>query len=216
MPAEEEGTMENQRFSTKVELVFGAISLFVLLVVSGFLANAVKENSARQASATAAQNKMSMTILTIKADIAESMLPPHDYLIIPATVEKDEFLELNQQIDMDFNILQINQHFEPIDHKVIDAAYNQFKNLQKTETEIFALRGGDIAAQGPQKMKTMHVYQGAILSKLGALNDLELAELEALVLKEQDANRSSVSLIAAAVALALGCAVLIGYLGNRR
>ena len=207
--------MENRRLSPKARLIFGAVSIVGLLLFSGLLANAVRESSARQSNATMAQNRLNTMILTIRADVAASMLHAHDFLITPSPVERKEFLESSKQIALDFNVLQIDQHFEAIDHKIIDQAFEQFKKLEKVQEEIFALRGAKIKTEGPAKMKTMHVYQDAILDKLGALNNLESAEYENLILMEQEDNRRSVTLIAASAALALGGALLVGFLASK-
>jgi len=174
----------------------------------------VQTNSAKRSSATVSQNELSMLVLAIRGDVAESMLPAHDYLIEPNPTEEPEFNKFRVKITKTFQDLEHASHFEPGDIKILKEAFSQFKKLESIQNEIFALRGDEITRLGPKKMEHMHVYQHAILEKLGKLNALEQAELATFVSYEKTSSRRSVLLIAAAAALAIGGALLVGYLSR--
>lgn len=206
--------MVNRSWSTNIKLVGSFIALAALIVFSSILAGTVKINSAKRASATISQNELNMLVLAIRGDVAESMLPAHDYLIEPNPSEEQEFNKFRVKITKTFHKLQRSRHFEPVDIKILKEAFSQFKKLESIQNEIFALRGGDIARLGPKKMEHMHVYQHAILIKLGRLNELEQAELASFVSYEKTSSRRSVLLIGAAAALAIVGALLVGYLSR--
>jgi len=207
--------MTKKSWSTNTKLIISFSAIIVLLIFSSILANAVQENSIRRIDASVAENKVSLLILTIKGDLAESMLPAHDYLIDPKSKDEREYREQGRRIDESFSRLARAVRFEPVDRKLIKEAIDQFNQLKNIQNDIFALRGEAIGTLGPKKMEDMHVYQHAVLEKLEQLSNHEQAELADFLTNEQTASRRSILLIATATALALGGALLVGYLGSQ-
>jgi len=209
------GVMGNKHLSTNTKLGISFVGIVALLIFSGFLANTVQNSTAQHAKATFSQNELNMLVLAIKGDIAESMLPAHDYLIEAKPSEAEEFRGFKKRIAKTFKKLSSARHFELSDRRIIREALGQFTKLIKIQEEIFSLHGEDIRKIGPEKMEHMHIYQHSILDKLGYLNKLEEAELADLSSIEQATSRRTLLLIVMAAAFALGGALLVGYLSSQ-
>lgn len=206
--------MDGGRLSIKVKLALSFVAIVILLIFSVFLANAVQRNSASRAQALVEQNQLNLYVLTIKAEIAESMFPAHDYLIERKPDEFDDFEAQVKRLHKKFKKLIRTSKPGSRERRLVDEAETQFGHLESIQREIFALKGRQIDKLGATKMEKMHVYQQAILDKFDDLDTIKQAELKTFLTKRQTSSRRSITLIALAATLALGTALLVGYLSS--
>ena len=73
--------MSEERPSIKIRLALGCSAIAVMLVISGLTALSIQRDAAETAAALVERNESDLTILALKADIARSMFPAHNYLI---------------------------------------------------------------------------------------------------------------------------------------
>lgn len=73
--------MKEELSLIKVRLAVGCAVTTVMLVISGLTALSIQRDAAETTAALVERNETDRTMLAIKADIAKSMFPAHNYLI---------------------------------------------------------------------------------------------------------------------------------------
>ena len=161
------------------------------------------------------QNEVTRLITSIRADVAESLLPVHSYVISPDPMHQKKFDLFSERIEQNLETLKVLEHFEPIDLRLVKEAIGQFKHLEQVQEKIFELKTEDIVELGPAQIEKLDRYQDALLTELHKLQNLEEAELANFLSTEQTSGRRSFFLIALAAVMALIGALVIGYIGSR-
>ena len=73
--------MSEEQVSIKVRLAIGCAAIVVMLIISGLAAFSIQRDTALTMAKLVEHDEADKAILTLKADISQSMFPAHDYLI---------------------------------------------------------------------------------------------------------------------------------------
>ncbi len=211
-----ENTMTSKRFTLNFKVIsISIVAILALITFSTFLVKVVQENNERRSTAVSDQNRVTRLITSIRADVAESLLPVHSYVISPDPMHKKKFDLFSERIEQNLETLKTSEHFEPIDLRLVTEAISHFKQLERVQEKIFKLKREDIVELGPAQIKKLDRYQDALLTELHKLQNLEEAELANFLSIEQTTGRRSFILIALAAVMALIGALVVGYIGSR-
>ncbi len=85
-------TMKNRRLILNYKLILiSFVAILALITFSTLLVKRVQENTERRSTAVVLQNELAYSISSIRADVAESLLPVHSYVISPDPRHQKKF-----------------------------------------------------------------------------------------------------------------------------
>ncbi len=207
--------MNTQQASIKLRLAIGVAAIVASLVVSGFTALSIQGDAATTASALVERNETDLSILTIKANIAESMFPAHSYLIDGELGAKEaEFLMMLKGVRNDMERLAAGEEPDHPEQALIRNALVELDELESIQRRIFKLEDEERHAKGPALMRAMHRFQRNIQDDFDDFKLAEQTELKKLTAVSDAHNRRAVALIIAAAFIALAAALFVAYTGN--
>lgn len=200
---------------TNFEVAVAVVFIILLLLAVTLLGFSIQRSVTSRMESVAWQHEQVRLVLSLKNYLNETVIIPHDHLILGDNKSKQRFNNLTNRIDNLFNKIKASNNNKKMKITNLNLAREYYLELQKIEGEILSLPNPSDNISAVSLIKKMHLSQGKILQELDRFIREEKKLIDINEKAARVSERRAFMIIQALSVFMVAVVLIIAYIGRK-